>query len=69
MIFLPEIQTAAFLLETLETIQDIDEGKTFIKIYLKAANLALRKADCQLLDTNQVIRFIIQCDSRFGNMV
>ena len=69
MMYLAEIRAAAEILELLEGIQSIEDGKIFIRTYIKAINSALTQDQYDPLDTAQIIKFIIQCDSRFGNMI
>lgn len=64
-----EFQIAAEILPFLENIPNIDEGGRFIKTYIGAVNYGLRRDDDDPLDYHQVIRFIIQVDDRFSNMV
>jgi hypothetical protein len=69
MMNLQEFQLAGAILELVENIQDVNEGKTFIQIYIKSYNHALVKLGYNPLDGNQVLRFIIQVDPRFNNLV
>lgn len=66
---LAEYQLAGQILEILDNVQDIEEGKNFINTYIKSYNRMLSIQGYDPLDGKQVMRFICSVDPRFNNMV
>ena len=66
---LDELTTAGEILNFLQYIDNIDEGKQFIKTYIKAINKSRSMMGDDPLEYRDVIKYIVSVDERFTNMI